>query len=324
MIPSVVATLVLATAHAESGPGSVPRDPPFVFLWHAQEQSSKSPRRVVAALWPDGRWLQAADSKNPGTMYRIGRLGPEDFEKAVCEIEAIALWNYSEFTLALPGPYQGLSIRQESVLKSWPCLLEPMFSDCNFTAFTDVRKALLGSVPSKTTPVTWEGLVPASWTSATGEALKQPRCRRLVEPAQLLSQLRPGNERAVVASLWDRQGRWSAVLDGIAGAQDVWLDVAERLQPGSDAGSAEDLGMAIGEAFLQAPEKILRRFGPREACYTLGFAAHGDAGDEQIAALVRRRRALADGIKARDLVEQRKECLAAIDQLQAELEPVRP
>jgi len=129
------------------------------------------------------------------------------------------------------------------------------------------QEALLGAVSSKTATVTWAGLAPPSWSSRTGKSLDQPRCRRLVDPAGILSQL-AGNEREVIASLWDRQGRWWAVLDGIAAGHDIWLDVAERLRPGSDAGSAEDLGMAIGEAFMRAPEKVSGASDLRTSAHT--------------------------------------------------------
>src|SRR6266850_4098546 len=82
------AALVLAVAQVQGGQ-TVPRDPPFVFLWHAKEQTSDSPRRVIAALWPDGRWLQASDLRGADNLYKAGRLGTEELQKIVCEIEAI-------------------------------------------------------------------------------------------------------------------------------------------------------------------------------------------------------------------------------------------
>ena len=311
------AALVLAVAQVQGGQ-TVPRDPPFVFLWHAKEQTSDSPRRVIAALWPDGRWLQASDLRGAGNLYRAGRLGTEELQKIVCEIEAIDLWGYDEFIQPVLGPFEGISIRQGSKLKGWTCPLELVFTECDFSQFIDVKKALLGAVSSKTATVTWAGLAPPSWSSRTGRSLDQPRCRRLVDPAGILSQLRPGKEREVIASLWDRQGRWWAVLEGIAAGQDIWLDVAERLRPGS----AEDLGMAIGEAFMRAPERVLRRFGPQDVCSTLGFADQSDLGEKAVQALVKRRRSLAQAISAPDLAEQRKACLAEMDKLQAELEKV--
>ena len=242
--------------------------------------------------------------------------------KVVCELESIDLWGYAESNTPMLGPFEGLSMRQGKELKRWLCPRELVFSDCGFPDFEEAKKALLGAAPAKNSSVTWEGIAALSWSTATGKSTAPPRCPRLVDPAAILSQIRPGNEQTIVSSLWERHGRWSAVLDGVSGAQDVWLDVAERLRPGTDAGSAEEIDMAIGEAFMRAPEKVLRRFGPQDICHTLGFADQSDLDQEKVFALLKRRRALAEAIDASDLAVARAACLAELDKLQAELDEI--
>jgi hypothetical protein len=274
---------------------------------------------VVGALWADGRWLRAAELRGSGATYHSGRIDAGSLREFVCEFEATGLWSYEEVRSAGLGPFEGLSIRWKGKRKEWTCPLDPPFSDCGFSEFTDVRKALLATNPGKTAKLDWNGLASPSWGTGTGEPPGPAPCPLVLDPAAVKGRLMPGNERQVLASLWDRPGLWSAFLDGIASAEDIWLDLAHRLHPASDAGSAEDMGMAIGQAFLQAPEKVLARFGAQAACYTLGFDESVEDTAQGLKILIQQRRAVAMGIKSPDLAKEREACLAEIDKLEADI-----
>jgi hypothetical protein len=141
----------------------------------------------------------------------------------------------------------------------------------------------------------------------------------LVDPHAILAEIHPGKETEAVVKLFDQPGRWNAVLDGVASAEQTWLDVAEALRPGTDAHSSETLGMALAEAFLRAPARVLRRFGPETACGSMGFADQSDMNLPDIRRLWERRRAAAAAIAAPDLAMAKKHCLAELDTIKGYL-----
>jgi len=51
---------------------------------------------------------------------------------------------------------------------------------------------------------------------------------------------------------------WQQLLAGIATGTEAWLKVAVALQAVSDAGSAEQLELAVGEALEHRPSNVLR------------------------------------------------------------------
>lgn len=58
--------------------------------------------------------------------------------------------------------------------------------------------------------------------------------------------------------MWWGTKAWQDVYDGIASGKTEWLQVAELLQPASDAGASEDLRDAISEALPKNPLGVLR------------------------------------------------------------------
>ena len=64
--------------------------------------------------------------------------------------------------------------------------------------------------------------------------------------------------KAVMRDLYDHPADWDYVMQQIQSGGDEWLHVAVALHPGSDAGSSEMLGEAVGVALIQAPESVLR------------------------------------------------------------------
>jgi hypothetical protein len=53
-------------------------------------------------------------------------------------------------------------------------------------------------------------------------------------------------------------GRYDAVLDGVASGDGRWLALVPKLDPGTDAGTAEFLRIAVAEALAKNPTGVLR------------------------------------------------------------------
>jgi hypothetical protein len=75
-----------------------------------------------------------------------------------------------------------------------------------------------------------------------------------------LPQVRASLERdgpaATVKRLTDAK-QWNAVLDGIGRGEAGWIAIAPLLAKGTDAGTAEGLGIALAEALPRAPGAVL-------------------------------------------------------------------
>ena len=77
--------------------------------------------------------------------------------------------------------------------------------------------------------------------------------RSSLTPAQVTASLANHGARATVNALFD-QHRWDYVADEIAKGGAVWIDLAARLAPGADAGTAEELPIVLAFALpLNAP-----------------------------------------------------------------------
>jgi hypothetical protein len=81
--------------------------------------------------------------------------------------------------------------------------------------------------------------------------------RPTVNPATLVRDIDARGPRAVIATL-ARTGQWDGVVRHIDGGGDAWLAVAAKLAPGSDAGSAEDLGISLATALPRNAAGVLR------------------------------------------------------------------
>jgi hypothetical protein len=72
-------------------------------------------------------------------------------------------------------------------------------------------------------------------------------------PAQVTASLARYGARDTVSALFD-QHRWDYVADEIAKGGAVWIDLAVKLAPGTDAGTAEELPIVLAFALpLNAP-----------------------------------------------------------------------
>jgi hypothetical protein len=65
----------------------------------------------------------------------------------------------------------------------------------------------------------------------------------------------------VVQDLFDKP-KWTEILGKIETGRRQWLDVAVKLYAGTDAGSTEELALAVGVALLHQPRQVLLQVAP--------------------------------------------------------------
>ncbi|MCE1397250.1 hypothetical protein LWU68_10065 [Enterobacter cloacae] len=80
-------------------------------------------------------------------------------------------------------------------------------------------------------------------------------------PAQIIQMINDKGVRRVVAALYANDSGesewWNHVIPEISKGTQAWLAVASALEPGVDAGTAEDLKAALSEAIPHNPEGVL-------------------------------------------------------------------
>jgi hypothetical protein len=307
VIAIVVATL-LAGIQPKSLPATVRSTPPFALLRAMVGTGAKSVVRVVVAVWPDGAILRSTDRAS----YEVGRVPPEGLEHLACELEAIDLWNYDANGPPILEPAENVWLWRGSERKGWvQAIGDPGF---NLPAFGETKRLLLATPCRKPVTIEWDGVTPAEWMTAGVQSVATPPCKQLVDPLPLLATLRQQPAREVVSRLFQQPGRWAALIHAIASGEARWLDIAALLQPGSDAHSAEELSMAIEEAFMHEPGAVLARFGPAAACGGLGFAEQDATSRDELLAAWQRRRAIAESLKPSPS-QLRTDCLATLDKV---------
>ncbi len=80
-------------------------------------------------------------------------------------------------------------------------------------------------------------------------------------PPTILREINIMGPKREVERLWESDSLWLIILKAISNGSAEWLDVADALRPGSDAGSSEELSFAIGDALEYNAEDILKRYG---------------------------------------------------------------
>lgn len=85
----------------------------------------------------------------------------------------------------------------------------------------------------------------------------QTNAGKLKDPMHLLMVIQKKGARATIEDLYKNYITWNLLLKKIASGDQQWLNVAVRLRPGTDAGSSEMLGLAVGEALAKFPGNVL-------------------------------------------------------------------
>lgn len=106
------------------------------------------------------------------------------------------------------------------------------------------------------------------------------------------------------------------MLRGISTGERDWLTIANRLHPVSDAGAAEQLELAVGEALEHRPANVLRISVP---VFGLGVCGGPDVDDprydsyELSMRAIDKRKAAVRGVRDADLRPARDGCTSELD-----------
>ncbi len=106
---------------------------------------------------------------------------------------------------------------------------------------------------------------PVSAAPAAASAPSVPSAQSApVEPElarQINGEIDSKGAKAALLALGQDDARFGKVSDAIATADPVWLTIALRLRPASDADTAETLSRALAQALPNAPERVLAMVG---------------------------------------------------------------
>jgi len=88
-----------------------------------------------------------------------------------------------------------------------------------------------------------------------------------LDPARIAADIQSQGAKVVVDRLWNaptadraRPTRWDVVIDEIWKGEPDWIALAPKLAPGTDAGTAESLGIGLAHALPVAPAAVLAAF----------------------------------------------------------------
>lgn len=82
--------------------------------------------------------------------------------------------------------------------------------------------------------------------------------------------IRTDGAKATVAYL-SRMNEWDAAMEQVAKGSSKWIDIAGQLAQGSDAGTAEDLGIVLAQALPRNPAAVLRVLDQDDDAVVLGL-----------------------------------------------------
>ncbi len=137
-----------------------------------------------------------------------------------------------------------------------------------------------------------------------------------IGPVQVSAEIGRTGAHATIARL-ARSGQWDGVITRIGEGSDAWLAVAAELAPGSDAGSAEDLGIGLATALPHNAAGVLRTASLKSSGTPIGIVhVCGVPFIEQAAAAAEayRKQAVTAVSHLRDpsLADRKAICLAAL------------
>jgi hypothetical protein len=136
-------------------------------------------------------------------------------------------------------------------------------------------------------------------------------------PSNISEQIAAIGAHQTLEAICSNQDRWSQLLAGIASGTKGWLTIAIQLYPASDAGTSEQLALAIGEALEHKPENVLSlavdEFGIEAIC------GGPDVDDQRFnsyslsMATIAKRQKMLRAMKGGELRHDRDSCIAALE-----------
>jgi hypothetical protein len=150
--------------------------------------------------------------------------------------------------------------------------------------------------------------------ACAGAAAAAPRFAAHPTPAEIVRSLAAAGPRATVDALWD-QGRWDYVSGRIGRGDAAFVALAPKLAAGADAGTAEDLPIALAFALPRNAPAVLAAIegGPFDAAEVCGAPFIEDTVSD-IPDYRRRATAAVQAVVDPRLVPVKAACLAALAQ----------
>jgi len=161
------------------------------------------------------------------------------------------------------------------------------------------------------------GAVPASGAVAAYLREYGPRwtAGRPVTPAEVRTMLAAQGPRSTVQALAhpDTNNRWDTVVRGIAMGEQDWLGLVPQLRNGTDAGTTDDLVIALSDTVITNPTGALRLFAPQPTdaanfCTDNGFETPPAQTRAYYAAAI----AAVESVNAPELQSIKAACLARL------------
>ena len=162
-----------------------------------------------------------------------------------------------------------------------------------------------------------------SASAAAHDGYKAPTCAL---PDSKVPKITQENGSTTLQSWWDDQKSWAKLIDCIASGKLAWVNVGLELHPFSDAGSAEMIDMALGEALGSSPQPILQKAAILVSTIELELVCSAPSADDTrfssyalaVAEIERREKALTK-VKDQDLEPQVDECRADLEKSKSDV-----
>lgn len=133
-------------------------------------------------------------------------------------------------------------------------------------------------------------------------------------PEQISMEIKAHGATAVVERLWDSR-EYEMVLNHVRSGAPAWVALALKLAPGTDAGAAEELSMALGHALSNNPSVVLAIINPRVFPVSLPEVCRPPFTDEtrrQIWAWIRKTKSAILAVTDTSLRSKKVQCLTDI------------
>lgn len=140
-----------------------------------------------------------------------------------------------------------------------------------------------------------------------------------IDAAELRRMIKEMGARKTVNKLYRDKAIWIQIKEEIATGKKEWVEVATLLYPGSDAGTAEMIDNALGEALKNAPDLVLRMISDPDRLEVICGSINVD--EQKFSTLrksideVEERIRVLSRVKDPKLEASAKRCIAQLEQL---------
>lgn len=140
-----------------------------------------------------------------------------------------------------------------------------------------------------------------------------PACAAALSPDAIAQDIRAHGANAAVQRLW-KHNDWERVMDGVDSGDARWVALAPLLAPGTDAGTAEELPIALAFALPRNPGAVLGVVGGKKGFPVADVCGAPFIEDtvKDIPAYIRRAQTAVARVSEPRLAKIKAECLAEL------------